>query len=71
MGRYQAQHMISVFGYSFAAAHPPATPSPMWRAQGPSPDQRSSGGNHLVAALWTAVQNYNAIISDISVTVIS
>ena len=69
---YQAQHMIAVFGYNFSAG----------TASGDTVTYAESAGSvagyngpHVetisLAALWTAMQNYNADITTDPVTVIS
>jgi hypothetical protein len=71
-GGYQAHHMIAVFGYDFAAGTPAGDTVTYAESAGSvagynGPDVETIS----LAALWAAMQNYNADISTDPVTVIS
>ena len=69
---YQAQHMIAVFGYDFAAGTPAGDTVTYAESAG---SVAGYNGPHVetisLAALWTAMQNYNTDITTDLVTVIS
>ncbi len=71
-GGYQAQHMIAVFGYNFAAGTPSGDTVTYAESAG---SVAGYNGPHVqtisLEALWTAMQNYNADITTDPVTVIS
>lgn len=71
-GGYQAQHMIAVFGYDFAAGNPAGDTVTYAESAG---SVAGYNGPHVetisLAALWAAMQNYNRDITSDPVTVIS
>jgi hypothetical protein len=71
-GGYQAQHMISVFGYSFAAGTPAGDTVTYVESAGSVAGYNGPQVETIsLAALWTAMQNYNTDITTDLVTVIS
>ena len=71
-GGYQAQHMISVFGYSFAAGTPAGDTVTYVESAGSVAGYNGPRVETIsLAVLWTAMQNYNTDITTDLVTVIS
>jgi len=68
---YQAQHMVAVYGYNFAAANPNADTVTYAESAG---TVAGYNGPHVetisLQELWTAMQNYNQDITTDPVTVI-
>ena len=69
---YQAHHMIAVFGYSLAAGTPAGDTVTYAESAGSVAGYNGPQVETIsLAALWTAMQNYNADITTDPVTVIS
>jgi hypothetical protein len=71
-GGYQAQHMISVFGYNFTVGTPAGDTVTYVESAGSVAGYNGPQVETIsLAALWTAMQNYNTDITSDLVTVIS
>ena len=71
-GGYQAQHMIAVFGYDLAAGTPAGDTVTYVESAGSIAGYNGPQVETIsLAALWTAMQNYNTDITTDPVTVIS
>ena len=69
---YQARHMIAVLGYDFAAGTPTGDTVTYMESAGSVAGYNGPQVETIaLAALWTAMQNYNADITTDLVTVIS
>ena len=71
-GGYEAQHMIAVFGYDFAAGTPAGDTVTYAESAGSVAGYNGPRVETIsLAALWTAMQDYNTDITTDPVTVIS